>query len=70
MSIQENSSIVHYAECPAHDDPALICLCSDIESQQIKAESDDYRRISAPSAAEMMRNAKAKGLISPQPGYV
>ena len=52
----------HYAACPASTDAAAPCRCTEIEDTQIAAAS-------RPSAAEMIRRAKAQGILTSQHAY-
>lgn len=52
----------HYAACPTSTVATATCRCSEIEDAQIAAAS-------RPSAAEMIRRAKAQGILAPQHAY-
>ena len=52
----------HYAACPTSTVATATCRCSEIEDAQIAAAS-------RPSAAEMIRRAKAQGILTPQHAY-
>lgn len=52
----------HYPTCPASSDAEADCRCNEIEDSQI-AEA------SRPSAAEMIRRAKAAGILKPAVAY-
>ena len=52
----------HYPTCPASSDAEADCRCNEIEDAQV-AEA------SRPSAAEMIRRAKAAGILKPAVTY-
>jgi hypothetical protein len=52
----------HYEDCPAAEGQGGICTCEGIEDAIVA-------QASRPSPAELIRRAKAKGLIQPKQAY-
>ena len=46
----------HYPACPANADDTTNCVCEELENLQVK-------KASAPSAADLIRLAKNRGLL-------
>lgn len=60
----------HVAGCPKQLDDDLDCLCNELLVAQANEDQLRQRQAEQPSAAEMLRRAKAAGHVDPQPGYV
>ena len=60
MSIKENkATLVHYQQCPAFEDPELICQCELYDDQAVEQAT----RAAQPSPADLIRRARKSGLI-------
>jgi len=61
--------MTHHDDCPARLDADARCDCAELELRDTAQAVADYNRATQPSAAELMRRAKEKGFVTPQPGY-
>lgn len=59
--------IKHYEECPAFKDADATCTCNEIEDKQVAEATRQYRHLTSP--ADLIRKAKAQGLLAPGQAY-